>query len=69
MQPEKCVTFSTKKTNKKMEEILHSHNKQIKRSSFTMMLPCPQENQMSNQCEFGHQFFPLTLREQPDQKL
>lgn len=31
-----------------------------------MRLPGQQENQMSNQCEFGHQFFPLTLREQPN---
>lgn len=33
------------------------------------MLPGQQESQTSNQCEFGHQVFPLTPREQPDQNL
>lgn len=31
-----------------------------------MMLPGQQESQMNNQCEFGHQVCPLTLRGQPD---
>lgn len=57
-----------------MEEISHSHDlinmyTHHNIESLTMMLPGQQESQMSNRCEFGHQVFPLTLIEQPEQKL